>query len=138
MAPLQNSNKNHNKHGSLSPDEIAAQVSEARKRLTEAAAEREAAAKANNNARQATVEAAKARAADPSPTTDTPFSFNFTDAAEAHRVGNANISEEALVELGLTGDLVEGANFGALGVHVDEEGRHTGVLRGVGVSAGND
>ena len=62
----------------------------------------------------------------------------LADVAEAQRVGHAHVGEEALVELGLAGHLVERAHLDAGRVHVDEEGRDALVLGHVGVGARDD
>ena len=43
------------------------------------------------------------------------------DGVEALAVGDADVGEEDLVELGVTGDLAQGADLDARGVHVDDE-----------------
>ena len=57
---------------------------------------------------------------------------------EALRVGDADVGEEHLVELGVAGDLAQGAHLDARRVHVDDEVRHAPVLGHVGVGAGQE
>ena len=48
---------------------------------------------------------------------------------DAHRVGDAHVVEEHLVELGVAGDLHERPHLDARRVHVDDEVREPAVLR---------
>ncbi len=58
--------------------------------------------------------------------------------AEHVAVRNAHVVQEDLVELGLGGDLVEGAHVDAGALHVEQEVRQPFVLRQVGVAAGDE
>ena len=62
----------------------------------------------------------------------------LADVAEPLLVGDADVGEVHLVELGLTGDLVERAHLDAGRLHVDHEVGHALVLRLVGVGAGDE
>ena len=52
-------------------------------------------------------------------------------------MGDPHVSEEDLVELGFTGDLVQGTNVDALGLHVQQEVRQALVLGLVRIGPGH-
>ena len=59
------------------------------------------------------------------------------DVAEPLGVGDPDVGEVHLVELGLAGDLVQRPHLDARRVHVDHEVGHALVLRRIGVGAGD-
>ena len=62
----------------------------------------------------------------------------FADRAEALRVRDADLGQEDLVELGLTGDLAQRPDLDARRGHVAQEVRHALVLGHVRVGAGDE
>ncbi len=62
----------------------------------------------------------------------------LTFVTDARTVGDMDVGEEDLVELGLTGDLEQRAHVDAWCLHVDEECRQTLVLGCIGIRTGDD